>query len=267
MFYGAKNGSITMGDTSMDYIRFGCGSRNLLLLPGVGDGLKTVKGMAVPFAIMYRKLAKRFKVYAFSRRNDLPEGYTTREMAEDIHAAMIALHIEKACVVGVSLGGMIAQHLAIRHPESVDKLILTVTLSRQNKTVQSVVGGWIDMAQRGDFKGIMLDTAEKSYSEKYLKRMRWMYALIGHFGKPKSLDRFITMANACITHDAYASLAGVICPTLIVGGTQDKIVTGEASKDMYEQIKGSKLLMYEGLGHGLYEEAKDYLERMIAFCA
>lgn len=254
MFCNAKNGSVKIDGTSMDYICFGSGSRALLMIPGVGDGIKTIKGMAIPFSIVYRKLGKSFRVYVFSQRNDLPEGYTTRDMAKDVDYALKELDIEKAYVVGVSQGAMIAQYLAIDHPQEVEKLILTVTLARENETSRKVISGWINMAQRGDFKGIMLDIAERSYTEKYLKHSRWMYALTGILARPGSFDRFIKMANACITHDAYEELAGVACPTLIIGGTDDKVLTGEASKDIHRQIAGSELYMYDGLSHGLYEE-------------
>ena len=74
MLYNAKNGTVKIGNTTMDYIRFGTGEKNLILLPGLGDGLQTVKGTALPMAFMYRIFVKRYTVYAFSRKNMLPEG-------------------------------------------------------------------------------------------------------------------------------------------------------------------------------------------------
>ena len=127
MLYNAKNGTIQIGNTEMDYIRFGTGGKVLVMLPGLGDGLRSVKGTALPVAFTYRVFAKDFTVYAFSRKNTLPEGYTTREMAADQAQAMELLGIPKADVLGVSMGGMIAQYLAIDYPEKVGKLILAVT--------------------------------------------------------------------------------------------------------------------------------------------
>ena len=105
----AKNACLRLSDGDMDTIRFGSGARTLVMLPGVGDGLKTVKGMALPFALLYRKLAKDYTVYVFSRRRELPEHSTTREMAQDVNEAMTVLGLSGAAVVGVSQGGMIAQ--------------------------------------------------------------------------------------------------------------------------------------------------------------
>ena len=262
----AKNARLRLDSSETDYIRFGNGAKTLVMLPGVGDGLKTVRGMALPFSLQFRELAKDFTVYVFSRRVSLPEHMSTREMAEDLNAAMEALGLRDAALVGVSQGGMIAQWLAVDHPDKVGKLVLVVTLSRPNETVREAIAGWTKMAERGDYRGIMLDTAERSYSEKRLRQARLAYSLLGSLGKPKSFARFLTQAESCMTHDCYDRLGEIACPTLVIGGSEDKIVTGEASEELARAIPGSKLYLYEGLSHGLYEEAPDFLGRVAAFC-
>ncbi len=262
----AKNGRLSLKTGETDYIRFGSGKKTLVMIPGVGDGLKTVKGMALPFALIYRSLCKDFTVYVFSRRVRLTPHMSTREMAEDLNLAMEALGLSKAAVVGVSQGGMIAQWLAIDHPDRVDQLVLTVTLSRPNPTVRDVIMRWTEMAERGDYKGIMLDTAERSYTPKRVKSARLTYSILGSVGKPKSFERFLIQAESCVTHDAYEYLPQIGCPTMVLGGTDDRIVTGRASEEMAEKIPGCRLKMYDGLGHGLYEESPDFLKQVIAFC-
>ena len=265
MLFHAQNARLCTDKMEMDYIRFGTGEKTLVMIPGVGDGLKTVRGTALPFALLYRALTRDFTVYVFSRRNDLPAHYTTAEMADDQAAAMRALGLANANVLGVSQGGMIAQHLAIRHPALVRRLVLAVTFARPNETAERVIRGWVGMAQRDDYKGIMLDTARRSYSPKYLKRQLPFYTLLGNSGKPKSLARFLTQAESCLGHDAYALLPQISCPTLVLGGTDDRIVTAAASEEIAAQIPGCALHLYDGLGHGLYEEAKDFLPRVAAF--
>ena len=261
----AKNAFLYLPTGAVDYIRFGNGSKTLVMIPGVGDGLKTVKGMALPFAFLYRSLVKEFTVYVFSRRRILTGGTTTRDMAEDLNSAMEALGLTSALVVGVSQGGMIAQWLAIDHPDKVEKLVLTVTLSHPNATAQDVIGRWMEMAEREDYKGIMIDTAERSYSEKRLKQARLEYRLLGSVGKPRSFHRFQIQASSCLTHDSYDQLDRITCPTLVIGGKEDKIVTGQASVEMAERIPNCELYMYDGLGNGLYEEAPDFLKRVAEF--
>lgn len=265
MLLNAKNSTIAIDDTDMDYISFGKGKEILVILPGLGDGFTTVKGTALPFAMAYRMYAKNYKVYVFSRKNRLKQGYSTRDMAKDQAEVMNKLGIVKADIMGVSQGGMIAQYLAIDYPNLVNKLILAVTLSKQNETVQKVVSSMIEIAKHEDYKTLMMDTAEKSYSEKYLKKHRFLYSILGRVGKPKDFSRFLIQANSCISHNAYHELDKIESPTLIIGGDSDKMVGSNSSVEIAERIRISELFIYKGLGHAAYEEAKDFNFKILDF--
>ena len=265
MFLHAKNRSVRIGDTDMDYVSFGKGKNILIMLPGLADGLKTVKGMALTLALTYKAYARDYSVFVFSRKNNIPENYSTRDMAEDQAKAMKILGIADANVIGVSQGGMIAQYLAIDHPELVRKLVLAVTLAKPNEVIQSVAGNWISMAEQGDYKSLMIDTAEKSYSDKYLKKYRYLYPLWGYIGKPKDFTRFLIQAKSCIHHDAYAELDKISCAALILGGARDQIVGEAASVELADKIEKSELFIYNDLGHAAYEEAKDFNKRVLSF--
>ena len=258
----ARNENIKINGHDFDYISFGSGRDVLIMLPGVGDGFKTAKGVAVPFAFMYRKFAKSFKVYVFSRRNGLPEGFTSADMADDVSDMMEALGLGAAHVFGVSQGGMIAQQLAIRHPDKVKSLVLAVTAARPGAVMREALGSWLEMADRSDYRGIMLDTAERSYTGAYLERGRRMNGLLA-LAKPKSFDRFRILCESCLSHDVSGELPKIACPTYIIGAAMDKVVGPEASVEMHEAIQGSELYMYEGYSHGVYEQAKDFNERVL----
>lgn len=265
MFYNAKNGCLKIDDTEMEYIRFGKGTKTLIMIPGLGDGLKTVKGLAIPFAMLYKQYAHEYTVYVFSRKNKLKEGSTTREMASDLVTAMDILGIKKASIIGISQGGMIAQYIAIDAPNKVEKLVLAVTLCKPNETSQRVIGDWIKMAESNEYGNIFIDIAEKSYTEKRLRMYRLCYPLLTRYTKPKDLTRFIIQAYACITHNAHAELDKIKCPVLIIGGDADQIVGGQASKELAEGIKNSQLILYSGMSHGLYEEASDFNTNVLTF--
>lgn len=265
MLYNAKNGTLKIGGTTMDYIRFGSGERILVMLPGLGDGLRSTKGTALPMAFMYREFAKDFTVYAFSRKNMLPEGYTTRDMARDQAEAMEQLGISKADVFGVSMGGMIAQHIAIDYPEKVHKLILTVTSSRPNPILAESVDEWVSCAKRGDHTALMDSNVRRIYSEDYYRKNKWLVPVMGKLTKPKSYDRFFVQADACLTHNAYENLPRIQAPTLVIGGEKDLSLGGDASREIAAAIPDVELRMYEQWGHGLYEEAKDFIEVVLSF--
>lgn len=221
--------------------------------------------MAVPFAIMYKMFAKDYRVYVFSRKNKLEPGYTTKDMAADLKQAMDMIGIPKADILGVSQGGMIAQHFAINYPEAVDKLVLAVTSARPNTYIEKVLPPWIDMAKRDAFHELMVDNMLKMYTDEYIRKNKWMLKVAGKFGKPKTYDRFLIMAGACINHDCFDMLHTIQTPTLVMGGEKDIIVGPESSREIASQIPGAKLKMYPEYGHALYEEAKDFNDVVMEF--
>jgi len=265
MFYQAKNGTVPIDGTVIDYIAFGTGKRHLVMLPGLGEGLTTISGTAIPFAVMYRMFAKDFRIHVFGRRRVLPEHFSTRDIAEDVFMAMQHLGIEKANVVGISMGGMISQHLAALHPEAVEKLALVVTCARNNAVLNSSVTRWMKLAKAENHKELMLDNAMHMYTQNYLRKNMWMYKLLGNFSKPKSYNRFLTMAEACLSHDAYDSLETITASTLVIGGEKDLCLSGEASVEIAEKLPNAQLYMYADYGHALYEEAKDFNQRLLDF--
>ena len=262
MLYGAKELKLTANGIQFDYIRFGSGKRALIMIQGLNT--RGIKGAALSLAYMYRIFAKEYTVYLFDRRPVVYDGITVRDMAADIASAMDALGLKNADVFGTSQGGMIAQYLAIDRPDLVRKLVLAVTLSRNNDTVKQVVGDWIEMAERGDMKRFVLDMAEKMYSETYVRKYRPLMPLLTILQKPKDVKRFVILAKSCLTCDTYDILDKIKCPTLVIGGKQDKVVSGVASEEIAEKL-GCALHMYDDLGHAAYEEAQDFNQMVYDF--
>lgn len=262
MLYHAKEHTLTLPDTQMDYITFGSGAKPLIMIQGLST--RSIKGAAVSLACLYRIFARDYTVYLFDRRKDIRGDITVRELASDIALALDALQITNADVFGVSQGGMIAQYLAIDRPDLVHKLVLAVTLSRNNETVNTVVRSWITMTEQNNMKALVADMAEKMYSTAYVKRYKPFMPLLTLLQTPKDVPRFITLAKACLTCDTYDKLDKIRCPVLVMGGTQDAVVTGNASWEIAEKL-GCQIHMYKDLGHAAYEEAKDFNQRVYDF--
>ena len=260
-----KNGTVQLINGQMDYIRFGRGDRHLVMLPGLGDALRSVRGTALPMALMYRIFGKRFTVWMFSRKQPLKTGCTTRDLARDQAEAMDALGIGKADIFGVSMGGMIAQWLAVDHPEKVHKLVLAVTCARPNPILRESVEEWMAYARQDDPAGFMDSNLRRIYSEGYYRKNKWMAPVVGRLTKPKSYDRFFIQSNACLTHDAYERLGSIHVPVFVIGGERDLALGAEASREIAAGIPGAKLHMYPQWGHGAYEEAKDFNSLVLEF--
>ena len=113
---------------SMDYVRFGSGKRTFVILPGLS--VQSVMGARGAVAQAYDALTREFTVYLFDRRKELPAAYTVADMANDTAAAMRALGLKDVSLFGASQGGMIAQCIAIAHPDLIETLILGSTHAR-----------------------------------------------------------------------------------------------------------------------------------------
>ena len=260
-----KNKVIKFDDVVIDYATFGRGSKNLIVIPGVGDGIKTVKGTSVIFSLLYKKFSKDYKVYVLSRRRNLPFGFTTIDMADDVVKSMDELAIDKADVVGVSQGGMIAQYIAINYPERVNKLVLAITSSRPNALLTESVDTWLKLLNDNDFTEMLVDNCNRSYNGKACKKRLKVYKLLAFVAKPKDYERFIIQALSCKNHNAYDKLSTIKNETLVIGAGLDGILGVEASYEIHNEIKGSKLVIFEEYSHGVYEENREFSKIILKF--
>ena len=262
MFFGLIESKVNIPSGDLNYVAFGSGSKNLIIIQGLN--VRDIKGAGPSLALMYKIFAKDFRVWFFDRRELVKEGLTNEDLAEDIYSAMTALNIDSADVFGVSQGGMIALVLALRHPKRVSKLVLGVTSSRANENIKNVVSRWVDCAKSKDAATINKETFSLMYTEKYLKKYRLLMPLLVRMIKPKDFERFAILASAILNFDCYSRLDEIKCPTLVLGGAKDKITTCEASLEIAEKLN-CEVHIYPEYGHAAYEEAADFNNRVYDF--
>ncbi|MFS9062580.1 alpha/beta fold hydrolase [Streptococcus infantis] len=254
-----------MNGKTMDYVTFGKGKQPLVIIPGLGDGVQTVKGKAQLFSLSYRLLAKRYKIYVFSRINELRQGYTTRDMAADVAEAMEAMNLDTAYIMGISQGGMIAQWLVADFPEKVQKLILAVTTAKPSQLARERIEHWQKLSQSGNFKHLMQDIAQHSYTQKSYQKWRLLYNVMGIFGRIKDKQRIDIQSVSCLKHDSLDFLEKINCPTLIIGAEKDDVLGVDGSLGLHQHIKDSQLTILPECGHALYEQNKDFQKRVLVF--
>ena len=260
-----KGKTLYFNEKSMDYATFGKGKKPLLIIPGLGDGLATVKRMTQMLALAYRGFATAYKVYVFSRINKLPENYTTRNMAADVADAMDALGLKSSAVMGISQGGMIAQWLAVDFPEKVDRLILAATTAKLSDLGMGRIRRWLNLSQTGTYKELMFDIASHSYTTKSFGKFKFLYRIMGIFGRIKDKQRIAIQAVSCLKHDSLTVLEKINCPTLIIGAEKDDVLGIEASLELHQHVKGSQLTILPECGHALYEQHKNFQKRVLVF--
>lgn len=262
MLWGLVEGKVNIPSGDLNYISFGKGKRNLIIIQGLN--VRDIKGAAASLALMYKMFVKDYRVWFFDRRAIVKDGLTNWDLAEDIYDAMNVLDIDLADVFGVSQGGMIALALTLEHPERVGKLVLGVTSSRVNENIKEIVGRWVRCARDEDHVSINKDTFSLMYTEEYLKKYKLFIPLLVRMIKPKDYSRFGILASAILDFDCYSRLDEIKCPVLVLGGAKDKITTVESSIEIAKKVNCS-IHIYPEYGHAAYEEAKDFNQRVYEF--
>jgi pimeloyl-ACP methyl ester carboxylesterase len=252
-----------------EVVSFGDGADHLVIVPGLSDGLTTVGGKGKLLAWYYRKLPGRYRIHVISRPRNLPDEYTTREMAADYAALFDVVGIpgDRLDVWGVSQGGMISQWLAVDHRDSLRAVCLTVTTPGQTPTLQSVVHNWIEQQKRGAHGDFMRHSVRKTYSSKSLWKYAPMWPFFGLVNRPKDIRRFVVQAESCLSHEAREFLPSISLPVFVLGGGSDEIVGPGTSEELAGLIPGCESHTYPELGHGAFEEANDATEIVMDFFA
>lgn len=254
-------GSIKTGDGTLEYFSFGSGSRTLLILPGLG--IQSVLKAAHSVESAYGCFSKDYTVYVADRRNPVPKGFSVEGMADDTYALLNELGVEKADVFGASMGGMIAQTFALRYPERVHSLILGSTLSRPNQTATRVMERWMDSARKRDSRAMAKQMIGLLYTEKLAAQWEMIAELMFAGVTDADYDRFIEQAKAVENFDVYDELPKLGCPVFVIGVDGDKVLTGEASREIARKL-GCDCYMYGSeYAHCVFDEAPDYKQRMM----
>ena len=255
-------GTIKDGDLEMDYASLGDGEKVFLMLPGLS--LTPVTPSAEAIAAAYAPALEDYTIYLFDRRKNVSPGYSCMDMADDTVRAMDILGIKHAYIFGVSQGGMIAQCIAIYHPEYVEKLLLASTVSRSSGVSNAVFKRWIELAENGDRRALNRSFARSIYTPEFVEKYADAFAAAEDQGTPEQLEQFAIFSRACMEFDIYDELDGIKCPVMVIGAANDRVLTAASSLEIAEKL-GCECYIYEHYGHAVYDEAPDYLERVLDF--
>lgn len=253
---------LNFDDSYMNVIHFGEGRETVILIAGVS--LTGLEGQGKAVAEAYQLFARQYSVYVFERKKDLKEGYLVEDMAEDIFKAMNLLRVDSAYIYGVSQGGMIAQVLALRHPEKVKKLVLCSTMTRPTETVKKVAQNWLELAGRQDVAALNRNFFHVVYSPAFLENIKELLPALEKAGSPEDCIRFSILVNAVLKFDMYDKLEQLKCPVLVIGDKKDQTIGIEGSYEIMEKL-GCRTYIYDQYSHAVYDEAPDIKEIIMNF--
>lgn len=260
------------GGMLISYERKGQGTP-LLLIGGLGCDMRFWRPFQLP------TLSKHHDTIIYDNRgiggSDKPEGpYSTAEMADDAAGLLSAVGVDTAHVLGVSMGGMIALELAIRHPARLRSLVVACGIARSD--------AWMRFKQVGNQKLAQLPVEDQDLREAMARmNLLWMCAP-GFFEQPEVVDRALNLmqegqqpweaycwqSQALHDHDATDGLAGIGCPTLVMVGREDILTPIRYAEEIAQGIPGAELKIFDNAGHlFMFERADDFNSAVLEFLA
>jgi pimeloyl-ACP methyl ester carboxylesterase len=231
---------------------------------GQGEPLLLIMGFAMPGAawVPILPMLNAFRCVYFDNRgtgnSDKPEGpYTIKQMADDASNLLRALDIPKAMVFGVSMGGMIAQELALAHPEQVAKLVLGCTAAggptAKYPAPDAMQGLMTGSALMGSNPDAGLDIVMPLlFPEPFIKaRPELKQMLMAALGMmpPTPGETLVRLMTGITSFDAYDRLGRIKCPVLIVHGDADVLVPVENAHLIKSRIEQAEVYIVPGAGH------------------
>jgi len=219
-------------------------------------------------------LAHRFQVVTPDNRgfgeSDVPPGpYTTAQLAGDALAVLDAAEIDTAHVLGISLGGMIAQELVLAQPERVRKLVLCSTtpggatsFPMPEQTV-ALMGRAAHLDPREAQQQFVVNALSPDAPAELVHEIVAYRA-----ANPPDGAGWYAQAGAGAAHDASARVGEITAPTLVIHGTADNVVDVRNASVLADGIAGSRLVLLEGVGHLLpWERPQEFTALVEEFLA
>ena len=265
-----------VGSLDLYYEEHGSGSPLLLIMGLAADS--TAWMFQIPdFGKHYRTIA--FDNRGVGRSAKPPGPYTIHEMADDAAGLLDALDIRRTHVVGVSMGGMIAQELALRHPERVQSLVLACTfpepdadVERQRRFSLQQFGGSVTSSghMQIDLKAVdpmqflqlMLPTVfNQEFIATQLPKLMQVFSGALQYGF--SMEAILGQVAAVMNHRATDRLHQITAPTLVITGDADRLISPANSDLLAKHIPGAKLVKVPGGSHGFNFETPDLFNRAV----
>jgi pimeloyl-ACP methyl ester carboxylesterase len=187
-------------------------------------------------------------------RSDRPPGpYSIAGMARDAVAVLDAAGLERAHIYGISLGGMIAQEIALAHPERVARLVLGATTPGGPHATAADAATLAFFHRRGEMPAEEAVWASVPYNYSSRTRAEHGERIAGDIAQrlrfPIEAEPYGAQLAAALGHDAHDRLATITAPTLVVHGSEDLMVPPANGRLLAEQIPGAEFIKLAGAAH------------------
>lgn len=241
-------------------------------LNGSGSTVVLINGLTMDvngWYLQVQPFSERYTVLRYDCRgqgqSDKPDTEYSQEMhADDLKGLMDKIGIQKAHLVGISNGGMIAQHFTLKYPERVGALVLVDTCSHIDTLLEMIIKVWIRATEIGgsEFRyDVSLPVLfAESFIKKNLEVILSMKEISVKNNPPKPI---INLAKSCLKHNVDDRIREIKSPTLIIVGEEDILIPIKYSKILNEKIEGSRLVVIKDCGHVPILEKPEEFNRIV----
>ena len=220
-----------------------------------------------------RAFSKHYRCIAFDNRgvghSDKPEGaYDLAEMAEDAIAVLDAAGVDTAHVMGASMGGVIAQILAVLHPDRVRTLVLACTASRHHEWRRELLREWRDTAAETGMRHVAGRSLRWLVGSRMRRRLELPASLLWPLIAAAPAHAFVSQVNAILDADdgLREELAALDVPTLVITGSQDILTPVGDAEELAETIPGAELVIVPGAAHAvMVDHAPAFNDAVLSF--
>lgn len=247
-------------------------------LHGAGEPLVLIHGAQGDRSMFFGiapTFAQRFRVLTFDQRgsgqSEKPDmEYSVALLADDTAALMDHVGFASAHIIGVSMGGMIAQELALRQPRKVRSLVLGCTTPGGPQAVRlggdALARAYSTAPLSAEERGKAL--AEAAFTKGYIEKHPEVIPAMVEARRQRPLDpqALARRMQAAYVHNTYDRLPQIACPTLVITGKDDALISWENSRILAERIPGATLVVLEPAGHLFWvEQAEQARTAILSF--
>lgn len=244
-------------------------------LNGSGPAVVLINGLTMDvngWYLQVQPFSERYTVLRYDCRgqgqSDKPDAEYCQEMhADDLRSLIDKIGIQKTHVVGISNGGMIAQHFALKYPEKVGALVLVDTCSYIDTLLEMIIKVWIKATEIGGSEFRYDVALPLLFAESFIKKNLELILSMKEISVKNNPPRpIINLAKGCLKHNVDNRIGEIKSPTLIIVGEEDILIPIKYSKILNEKIKGSRLVIIKDCGHvPILEKPEEFNKIVLSF--